>query len=448
MIFENLSQKLSNVFKKLRSKGKLTVADVDSAMREIKIALLGADVSYAVVKKFISRVSELAVGADVLESLTPDQQVIKIVNNELAKLMGSENNKPGVNFASNGPTCVMICGLQGSGKTTHCAKLAHFYATQGHRPMLVACDTYRPAAISQLQTIGKKAKAYVFFEEGKTPVEIAQDSLPYAKDYGYDLVIFDTAGRLHIDEELMNELEEMKAKVSFNEILLVVDSMMGQDAVNVAKKFNDQLEIDGVILTKLDGDSRGGAAISVLDVTGKPIKFAGTGEKLGDFELFKPDRIASRILGMGDVLTLIEKAQKNIEFKDAEKMANKLKNSSFDMDDLLNHMKQIEKMGSIRKIVEMIPGISNKIKDADLESGEDRMLKTQAIISSMTKQERKTPTIIDFQRKKRISAGSGTTVADVNILLKQFVQMQKFFKQFGNKKGFLRKGLMTRFKPR
>lgn len=448
MLFENLSKKLASVFKKLRSKGKLSANDVSAAMREIKLALLEADVNYNVAKKFVDRVSELAIGSEVLESLTPGQQVIEIVNKELGKFMGSEQGSFGIKFRTGKPSLVMICGLQGSGKTTNSAKLAKFYAQKGHRPMLVACDVYRPAAVHQLETVGKKAGVFVFKLDVSDPIEIARQSVVYAKDYGYDLVIFDTAGRLHIDDKLMNELIEMKSAINFDEILLVVDSMMGQDAVNVAREFNENLEIDGVILTKLDGDSRGGAAISVLEISKKPIKFAGTGEKLGDFEIFKPDRMASRILGMGDVLTLIEKAKENFELKDAERMAKKLESNSFDMDDLLKNMQQIHKMGSIRKIIEMIPGISGKIKEADFENGESRMKKIQAIISAMTKKERKNPGIIDSTRKRRIASGSGTEVTDVNLLLKQFSQMQKFFKKIGGKKGVFKKGIMAGFGAR
>lgn len=451
MLFEKLSKKFSNIFKKLRSKGKLNSDDVNKAMHEIKLALLEADVNYDVAKKFIDRVSSLAVGSEVFSSLTPDQQVIKIVNDELCKIMGSDvdkSEKTGLRFASKNSTLVMVCGLQGTGKTTNSARLAHYYSRKGHRPLLVACDIYRPAAVEQLKTLGEKAKIPVYFEENKTPVEIAKSSLSYAKDFGYDLVIFDTAGRLHIDEQLMNELKKMKHEINFNEILLVVDSMMGQDAVNMAQKFNELLEIDGVILTKLDGDSRGGAAISVLEVTKKPIKFISTGETLGDFEVFKPNRMASRILGMGDVLTLIEKAQETMSKNDVNELNNKLKSSGFDMNDLLSHMKKIEKMGSIRKIVEMIPGISGKISSSDLENGESKMLKTQAIISSMTKEERKNPSIINFSRKQRIASGSGTKVSDINILLKQFDQMQKFFKQFNGKKGLFKKNILSKFSPR
>lgn len=449
-MFKGLSQKLSDVFRKLRSKGKLNSDDVNKAMREIRLALLEADVNYEVAKKFVNRVSELAIGSNILSSLTPGQQVVKIVNDELVEIMGgsSQNTKRELNFSSNKSTLVMVCGLQGSGKTTSSAKLALHYSQKGHRPMLVACDIYRPAAVEQLMTIGKKAKVHVYFEPEKTPIEIAKNSLAYAKDYGYDLIIFDTAGRLHIDEQLMNELKQMRSEIDFNEVLLVVDSMMGQDASKMAKDFNEQLEIDGVILTKFDSDSRGGAAISVLEVTGKPIKFIGTGETIGDFETFKPERMASRILGMGDVLTLVEKAGKSVSKQSMNDLTNKLKSNKFDMDDLLTQMKQIEKIGSFQKIVDMIPGVSNRISSSELENGKIRMLKTQAIISSMTKKERKDPTIMNYSRKQRVAKGSGTEISDINVLLKQFEQMKKFFKQFSNNRGSLRKRILSRFGPR
>ncbi len=429
MLFESLSGKLSNVFRKLRSKGKLTENDVKIAMREIKLALLEADVNYKVVKRFVDRLTERAVGSVVLDSLTPGQQVIKIVNEELTALMGSEGSV--INFPSKPPCIIMMCGLQGSGKTTHCAKIAKHFLGKGHRPLLVACDVYRPAAIDQLKIVGEQVGVHVFDMGNSNPVVIASESLKYAKDYGHDIVILDTAGRLHIDDELMLELQNIKDKVDPTEILLVVDSMTGQDAVNVAEVFDKKLDITGVVLTKLDGDSRGGAALSVLDVVGKPIKFVGMGEKLGDLELFQPDRMASRILGMGDVLTLIEKAESNISAKDADKIAKKLRKNKFDMNDLLAQMNQMKKLGSIRDIVSMIPGVANKIKDKDIENGESKIVKMQAIILSMTKKEREKPSIIDSRRKRRIAAGSGTSVTDINQLLKQFDQMQKMFKQLG-----------------
>lgn len=431
MLFESLSGKLANVFRKLRSKGRLTEADVKLAMREIKLALLEADVNYKVVKKFVERLTGRAVGSDVLESLTPAQQVVKIVNEELTLLMGEKGSS--INIPSKPPCVLMMCGLQGSGKTTHCAKIAKYFLDKGHRPLLVACDVYRPAAIDQLKIVGEKAGVHVFDMGKSDPVKIASASLKHAKDYGHDIVILDTAGRLHIDSDLMDELQRMSQSVDPSEILLVVDSMTGQDAVNVAVAFNEKLDLTGVVLTKLDGDSRGGAALSIMDVLGKPIKFVGVGEKLGDLELFQPDRMASRILGMGDVLTLIEKAESNIKARDAEKVARKIKENKFDMNDLLDQMNQIKKIGSIRDIVGMIPGVSSKIKDADLENGESRIIKMQAIILSMTRLERQKPSIIDSGRKRRIAAGSGTSVTDVNQLLKQFDQMQKMFKQLGGR---------------
>ena len=431
MLFESLSGKLANVFKKLRSKGKLTEGDVKLAMREIKLALLEADVNYKVVKKFIERLTERAVGAVVLESLTPAQQVVKIVDEELTLLMGEKGST--INIPSKPPCVLMMCGLQGSGKTTHSAKIAKYFLDKGHRPLLVACDVYRPAAIDQLKIVGGQAGVHVFDMGEADPVEIASSSLKHAKDYGHDIVILDTAGRLHIDNDLMGELQRISDSVNPSEILLVVDSMTGQDAVNVAVAFNEKLDLTGVVLTKLDGDSRGGAALSIMDVLGKPIKFVGIGEKLGDLELFQPDRMASRILGMGDVLTLIEKAESNIKAKDVERVAKKIKDNKFDMNDLLDQMDQIKKMGSIRDIIGMIPGIASKIKDADLENGESRICKMQSIILSMTHKEREKPSIIDSSRKRRIASGSGTSVTDVNQLLKQFDQMQKMFKQMGGR---------------
>ena len=441
MVFESLSGKLSNVFKKLRSKGKLTENDVKVAMREIKLALLEADVNYKVVKRFIDRLTERSVGSVVLDSLTPGQQVIKIVNEELTSLMGSEGSV--IHFPSKPPCIIMMCGLQGSGKTTHCAKIAKHFIGKGHRPLLVACDVYRPAAIDQLKIVGEQVEAHVFEMGNSDPVVIAKESLKYAKDYGHDIVILDTAGRLHVDDELMFELQNIKKCINPSEILLVVDSMTGQDAVNVAEVFDKKLDITGVVLTKLDGDTRGGAALSILDVVGKPIKFVGVGEKLGDLELFQPDRMASRILGMGDVLTLIEKAETNIKIKDVEKISKKMKNNKFDMNDLLEQMNQIKKLGSVRDIVSMIPGVANKIKDKDIETGESRIVKMQAIILSMTNKEREKPSIIDSHRKRRIAAGSGTSVTDINQLLKQFEQMQKMFKQLGGRGKRRKKRLLS-----
>ena len=431
MAFEGLSEKLGKVFKNLKGYGKLNEKTVNEAMREVKMALLEADVSYKVVKKFVADVSERAVGSEVMESLTPAQQVIDIVHEELVKLMGGSNAR--IDFPSKPPCVIMMCGLQGAGKTTHSAKLAKYLKAQNRRPLLVACDIYRPAAIDQLKVVGEQANVKVFEMGQENPVKIAKESIRFAKDNGHDVVILDTAGRLHIDEQLMNELKEIKAETNPNEILLVVDSMTGQDAVNVAKTFNETLEISGVILTKLDGDTRGGAALSVLSVTGKPIKFAGTGEKLDDLEVFHPDRMANRILGMGDVLSLIEKAKETYDEKEAEKLARKLQTSKFDMNDLLSQFEQIEKMGSITSLVNMIPGLSGKVKEEDID--ERKMPRTKAIILSMTKKERERPSLIDAKRKRRIAAGSGTKVEDVNNLLKQFDMMQKMMKQMNGKGG-------------
>ncbi len=430
MAFEGLSDKLSAAFKRLRSKGKLSEADVREAMREVRLALLEADVNYKVAKDFIKSVTEKAVGNNVLESLTPAQMVIKIVSDELTELMGQSQAK--LQFSSKIPTIVMMCGLQGAGKTTHAAKLAKYLKSQGRRPMLAACDVYRPAAITQLQVVGSQVDVPVFEMGTISPVEIASKAVGYARDYGYDILILDTAGRLHIDEALMEELHEIKQAVSPHEILLTIDAMTGQDAVNVAKTFDEKLGIDGVILTKLDGDTRGGAALSVRAVTGKPIKFVGTGEKLDELEPFYPDRMASRILGMGDVLTLIEKAQTQYDEKQAVALAQKMKENSFDLNDLLENMQQIRKMGPLQQVLGMIPGVSNKIKDEDAQQGEKELKKVEALINSMTPRERAKPSVINPSRKRRIAAGSGTRVEDVNRLLRQFEQMQKMMKQFGN----------------
>ena len=434
MAFEGLSEKLGGVFKKLKGRGKLTEADVKEAMKEVKMALLEADVSYKVVKDFVANVTERSVGEDVLKSLTPAQQVIKIVNEELVKLMGEANSK--INFPSKPPCVIMMCGLQGSGKTTHAAKLAKMFKRQGSRPLLIAADVYRPAAIDQLKIVAEKAEVPVFEMGQIDPRKIVKAGLKEAKDYGYDLVIIDTAGRLHIDEELMDELKDIKKIAEPNEIMLVVDAMIGQDAVKVASSFDEALGIDSVILTKLDSDTRGGAALSVLAVTGKPIKFVGMGEKLDEFEPFHPERMASRILGMGDMLTLIEKASQTVDEEEAEKLAKKMQEEGFDLDDLLEQMKQIHKMGSIKNIISMLPG-ANKVSDEDLEMGEAALKKTEAIIHSMTKAERKKPAIIDPKRKRRIAAGSGTQVSDVNQLLKQYDDMKKMMKQFGIGGGML-----------
>ncbi len=427
MAFEGLSEKLNNAFKKLKSKGVLKEADVKEAMREVRLALLEADVNYKVAKDFIKQVTDKAVGSEVLQSLTPVQHVIKIVRDEMTELMGSTNSR--IHFSSKLPTIIMMCGLQGSGKTTHSAKLAKMFRKEGHRPLLVACDVYRPAAIDQLKVVGKQVDTPVFEMGTENPVKIAKEAIRYAKDYGHDIVILDTAGRLHIDEALMQELQDIKSTVEPDEILLVIDSMTGQDAVNVAESFNDTLGIDGVILTKLDGDTRGGAALSVRAVTGKPIKFIGMGEKLDDLEPFHPDRMASRILGMGDVLTLIEKAQGEMDEEKALKAVEKLKNNEFDMNDLLEQMKQIRGMGPLGQILSMIPGVAGKIDDEEAQAGEREIMYMEAIINSMTKAERSNPDIINPSRKRRIAAGSGTDVAQVNRLLKQHRQMKTMMKQ-------------------
>lgn len=428
MAFEGLSEKLNAVFKRLKGRGVLTEADVKEAMREVKMALLEADVSYKVVKDFIGKVTERAVGTDVLASLTPAQQVIKIVNEELIALMGNENAR--INYPSKPPCIIMMVGLQGSGKTTHAAKLAKYFKDQGKRPLLAACDVYRPAAINQLQVVGEKAGVKVFEMGQINPVTIAKEAVKHAADHGNEVVILDTAGRLHIDEQLMDELKSIKEETNPHEIMLVVDAMTGQDAVNVAKAFDDALGITGVLMSKLDSDTRGGAALSVLAVTGKPIKFVGTGEKLDDFEQFHPQRMASRILGMGDMLTLIERAQSTIDEDEAQRLANKLKEEKgFDMNDLLEQMKQIKKMGPIKQIVGMLPGVGDKLKDVDID--DRQLLRIEAMITSMTPAERTKPSIINPNRKKRIAAGSGNTVADVNRLLRQFEEMQKMMKQLG-----------------
>ena len=431
MAFENLSEKISAAFKKLRSKGKLSESDVKSSMREVRLALLEADVNYKVAKDFTNKVIERAIGSKVMESLTPAQMVIKIVNEELTELMGGEE-KNRLNISSKPPTIIMLCGLQGSGKTTHAAKLALMLKKQGRRPLLVACDIYRPAAIKQLQILGEQVGVHVFEMGDKPPVEISKKALSYAKDYGNDVVIIDTAGRLQIDEKLMNELKDLKREINPHEILLVADTMTGQDAVNVAKTFNEMLDITGVILTKLDGDTRGGAALSIKAITGKPIKFVGTGEKPENIEDFHPDRMASRILGMGDVLTLIEDAATNFDKAQAQKMAQKLEKNSFDLNDLKDQMMQIRKMGPIKSILSKLPGMDSKLKDVDLD---DKVIdRLYSIILSMTPNERKKPSVINAPRKKRIAAGSGTKVEDVNKLLKQFEQMKKFMKKFGGNK--------------
>lgn len=431
MAFEGLSERLENSFKKLRAKGKLTEADVKEAMREVRLALLEADVNYKVSKEFTNKVTERAIGDDVMENLTPGQMVIKIVNEELTELMGGTESR--LTIAKHPPTIIMMCGLQGSGKTTHSGKLALKLKKDGHRPLLVACDVYRPAAIKQLQVVGSQIDVPVFEMGTINPVNIAEEAIKHAKDHGYDYVIIDTAGRLHIDEALMEELQNIRSTVHPHEILLVIDAMTGQDAVNVAKSFNESLGIDGVILTKLDGDTRGGAALSVRAVTGKPIKFVGTGEKLDNLEVFHPARMASRILGMGDVLSFIEKAEMALDEKKAAELEKKLAKNKFDFNDLLDQFDQIERMGSLKDTIKMIPGIGKQIKDEDIdEKAFDRL---RCIIYSMTKQERSNPEIINPSRKRRIAKGSGTSIEDVNKLMSQFKQMQKMVKQVGGRKG-------------
>lgn len=433
-MFSGLSDKLAGAMKIFKNKGKITEADVKAGMREIKLALLEADVNFKVVKDFIGKVQQRCVGAEVLESLVPSQQIVKIVNEELIALMGGENER--IHFANRPPTMVMMVGLQGAGKTTHCAKLAQMFKKQGKRPLLVACDVYRPAAIKQLQVVGEQIGVPVFsMEDSVSPVTIAKEGLAHAVRHGHDIVFFDTAGRLHVDEAMMAELKEIKAEISPQEILLVVDAMTGQDAVNVASSFNEMLDITGVVMTKLDGDTRGGAALSIRYVTGKPIKFVGTGEKLDMIEPFHPERMASRILGMGDVLSLIEKAEQAYDDKQAAELERKMRTNTFDLNDFMEQFRQVRKMGSIEQLLSMIPGV----KPSQLENinvDERQFDRLEAIILSMTPQERAKPAIIAASRKRRIAAGCGQKVEDVNRLLKQFDQMQKMMKQFSGKKGF------------
>lgn len=429
-MFSNLSEKLENAFKKFKNKGKLTEADVKEGMREVKLALLEADVNFKVVKDFVKTVTERAVGSEVMESLLPGQQIVKIVHEELISLMGETNSK--LTISSRPPTVVMMVGLQGSGKTTHSAKLAGMYKKQGKRPLLVACDVYRPAAINQLKVVGEQLEVPVFDMGLGNPVEITKNALVHAEKHGHDMVIIDTAGRLHVDEAMMDELLNIKEIAHPTEILLVVDAMTGQDAVNVAESFNNKLDITGVILSKLDGDTRGGAALSVRYVTGKPIKFIGVGEKLDAIEPFYPDRMASRILGMGDVLTLIEKAQQSIDEKKAAELEKRLRENTFTLDDYLDQLKQVKNMGNIEQLAAMIPGMkAGALKDAKVD--ERAMARNEAIILSMTPKERNKPDLINGSRRKRIAAGSGTSVEEVNRLLKQFDQMNKLIKQFTGK---------------
>lgn len=442
MAFEGLSEKLQNIFKNLRGKGKLSEKDVELALREVRLALLEADVNYKVVKDFIARIKERAIGSEVLESLTPGQQVIKIVNDEMAQLMGGTQSK--ISMSPKPPTIVMMVGLQGSGKTTSSAKLARYLKKQGRRPLLVACDIYRPAAIKQLQVLGEQLEINVFsMGDKQNPVDIAKAARSYAETQGFDVVIIDTAGRLHVDDVLMTELEKIKELCRPHEILLVVDAMTGQDAVNVAAAFDQRLGLDGVVLTKLDGDTRGGAALSVKAVTGKPIKFAGVGEKLDALEPFYPDRMASRILGMGDVLTLIEKAQATVDAKKAEELERKLRKNEFTLEDFLDQIQQMKSMGPLNQIMDMLPGMGKAKALKDVEINEKDIKHTEAIVRSMTPEERRRPEIINGSRRKRIATGSGTSVQEVNKLLKQFEQTQKFIKQLnqmqhsgrGGKKG-------------
>ena len=429
MAFEGLSDKLEAAFKKLRGKGKLTETDVRNAMREVRLALLEADVNYKVARDFTAKVTERAIGAQVMESLTPGQMVVKIVNEELTELMGGTRSR--LASAPHPPTVVMMCGLQGVGKTTYCAKLGLMLKNQGNRPLLVACDIYRPAAIKQLQVVGEKAGVPVFEKGTADPVEIAREAIKLAKDQGYDYVLLDTAGRLHIDEELMDELKRVKAEIKPHEILLLIDAMTGQDAVNVATAFNEALGVDGLVLTKLDGDTRGGAALSARAVTGKPIKFIGTGEKLGDLDAFHPDRMASRILGMGDVLSLIEKAETSLDEKKAMELEAKLRKNKFDLNDLLNQLREMKKMGNLKEMLAMLPGVGKQLNDVEID--ERQFDRTQAIILSMTPAEREKPDLINPSRKRRIAAGCGMQVEDVNRLLKQYLDMQRMFKQFSGK---------------
>ena len=441
MIFEGLADKLQGALGKLKSKGKLTEKDVKEAMREVKLALLEADVNFKVVKDFVKKVQERAVGQEVMESLTPAQHVIKIVNEELTSLMGDVQSK--IMISPKPPTVIMMVGLQGAGKTTTSGKLGGYFKKQGKKPLLVACDIYRPAAIKQLQVVGEKLDIPVFsMGDKESPVNIAKAGYNHALKNNNDLVIIDTAGRLHIDETLMDELKNIKSEIKPHEILLVVDSMTGQDAVNVAESFNEALGVDGVVLTKLDGDTRGGAALSIRAVTQKPIKFIGMGEKLDDLEPFHPDRMASRILGMGDILILIEKDQENIDLEKAKELESKIKKQELDFEDFLEQMEQIQKMGPLNKVLEMIPGMG-QVKDqlGDIDMNNKEIVKTKAIVQSMTIEERRNPSILNASRKKRIARGSGTSVQDVNRLIKQFGEMKKMMKMFtGTQKSMKKRG--------
>ena len=431
MAFEGLSERLENSFKKLRAKGKLTESDVKEAMREVRLALLEADVNYKVSKEFTAKVTERAIGADVMESLTPSQMVIKIVNEELTELMGG--NEARLAIANHPPTIVMMCGLQGSGKTTHSAKLALKLKKEGHRPLLVACDVYRPAAIEQLRVLAEQIDVPMYCElESKNPVEIAQHAIQEAKAKGYDLVIVDTAGRLAVDEQMMNEIAAIKEAINPNEILFVVDSMTGQDAVNTAKEFNERLDFNGVVLTKLDGDTRGGAALSIRSVVNKPIKFVGTGEKLDAIDQFHPARMADRILGMGDIVSLVERAQEQYDEEEAKRLQKKIAKNQFDFNDFLSQIAQIKKMGNLKDLASMIPGVGKAIKDIDIDDNAFKSI--EAIIYSMTPAERSNPEILNGSRRTRIAKGSGTTIQEVNRLLKQFDQTRKMMKMVTSSK--------------
>lgn len=429
--FSSLSERISHIFSKLTKRGKLTELEIKESMREIRVALLEADVNFLVVKDLVNKISAKAVGQKVLESLTPGQQVIKIVNEELIELMGGSNQK--LQVASNPPTVILMCGLQGAGKTTMCGKLGLMLKKQGKKPLLVGCDIYRPAAINQLKVVGKSVDIPVFEKGTQNPAKTSQEAIDYAKKFALDTVIIDTAGRLQIDEKLMQELCDIKSSVSPTEILLVVDSMTGQEAVNVAQSFNEKLDISGVILTKLDGDTRGGAALSIKAVTGKPIKFCGIGEKMNDLEPFYPDRMASRILGMGDVLTLIEKAQQAVDEKQMKEMERKFKENSFSFDDFLMQYENVKKMGDLKGLLGMIPGLGSKLKNIDID--EAQIAKNKAIIQSMTAKERQNPETIKSSNRQRIAKGSGTTIQEVNQLLKQFEQTKEMMKQMRNGKG-------------
>ena len=429
-LFSSLQEKFNHIFSKLTKRGKLTELEIKEAMREVRIALLEADVNYVVAKNFVNAVSAKAVGEEVMKSLTPGQMVIKIVRDELTALMSSTDQK--LNLSAS-PTIIMMCGLQGAGKTTMCAKLGAHLKKSGKKPLLVACDIYRPAAINQLQVVGKQANVEVFERGTQNPVKTAKEAVEHAKKQGFDVVIVDTAGRLHINEELMDELKKIKAEIKPQEILLVVDAMTGQDAVTISESFNKDLDISGVVLTKLDGDTRGGSALSIKAITGKPIKFTGVGEKIGDIEPFYPDRIASRILGMGDVLSLIEKAQEAVSEEEARKLEEKFRENSFTFEDYLVQMQNLKKMGNLNEIVRMIPGVGNKLKGINID--EKQLEVNKAIIQSMTREERLNPEIIKASRRKRIADGSGTSIQQVNQLLKQFEQSKEMMKQLKNKRG-------------